>query len=99
MVVVVFRNRLRPDVEADYGPRADEILELARQTPGFVSFKAFTADDGERLALSEFESEEAVRVWGAHLEHRKAQQEGRDRYYAEYTLQICSVSRASSFPS
>ena len=34
MVVVVFRSRLRPDidVDGDYGPRADEILELARET-------------------------------------------------------------------
>jgi heme-degrading monooxygenase HmoA len=31
------------------------------------------------------------------VEHRKAQQEGRDLYYAEYHLQVCEVIRESRF--
>ena len=49
MVVVVFRNRVNPDIETEYETRAAEILALAMKMPGFVSFKGFTADDGERL--------------------------------------------------
>ncbi|HVN39846.1 MAG TPA: hypothetical protein VMW19_16910 [Myxococcota bacterium] len=43
---------------------------------------------GERVALVEFETETRSRAWAAHPEHRKAQQEGRDLYYSEYSLQI-----------
>ena len=55
------------------------------------------AEDGERLALIEFESEAHSRAWRDHPEHRKAQQEGRDSYYSEYSLQICEVVRESRF--
>ena len=98
MIVVVFRNRLRAEVDAEYGPRAEQILELARQQPGFVSFRAYTADDGERLALSEFDTLENAEAWGRHAEHLIAQQQGRDTFYTEYTLQICELVRDSLFP-
>jgi heme-degrading monooxygenase HmoA len=97
MTVIVFRNRLVPDVPESYGPRAAEVYGYAVKMPGFRSFKSFTADDGERLALIEFETEAQCRAWRDHAEHRKAQQEGRDLYYSEYSLQICEVLRESRF--
>lgn len=97
MTVIVFRNRLAPDAPASYGPRAAEMFGYAHKMPGFRSFKMFAAEDGERLALIEFESEAHSRAWRDHAEHRKAQQEGRDLYYAEYSLQICEVLRESRF--
>jgi heme-degrading monooxygenase HmoA len=95
--VIVFRNRVAPDCPESYGPRALEMYGYAQKMPGFRAFKQFTADDGERLALIEFESEAQSRAWGQHAEHRKAQQEGRDLYYSEYSIQICEVVRASRF--
>jgi heme-degrading monooxygenase HmoA len=97
MAIIVFRNRLAADVPESYGPRAAEIFGYALKMPGFKSFKMFSADDGERLALIEFETEAQSRAWREHAEHRKAQQEGRDLYYAEYSLQICEVVRESRF--
>ena len=47
MVVVIFRSRVKEPALSEYGPRADELLELAQSMPGFVSFKSFSADDGE----------------------------------------------------
>lgn len=97
MTVIVFRNRLAADVPESYGARALEIFGYAQKMPGFRSFKMFEAPDGERLALIEFETEAQSRAWREHAEHRKAQQEGRDLYYAEYSLQICEVLRESRF--
>ena len=97
MTVVVFRSRLVPDVPESYGPRAAEMLGYAQTMPGFRSFKQFSADDGERVSLIEFETEAQCRAWRDHAEHRKAQQEGRDLYYAEYQLQVCEVIRESRF--
>ena len=57
--------------------------------------QVLTAEDGERLTLIEFDTQEQVRAWGKHAEHRKAQQEGRDLYYASTTSQICDVVRES----
>jgi hypothetical protein len=41
--------------------------------PGFVSFRTFGADDGERVSIIEIESEEALQSSREHPEQRKAQ--------------------------
>ena len=46
MVVVIFRSWLRDDFLEEYRTLAPSMLELARDMPGFHSFKSFTADDG-----------------------------------------------------
>ena len=96
-VVTVFRNRLHPDGVAAYGPRADEIEALARSMPGFVDVKSFVADDGERVTISTFADAASVRAWRDHVEHRAAQAEGRSTFYAEYSIQVCTTTRAGEF--
>lgn len=97
MTLIVFRSRMAPDAPESYGARAEEIYGYAVKMPGFRSIKDFVAEDGERLALVEFESEAHSRAWGQHAEHRKAQQEGRDLYYSEYSIQVCELVRESRF--
>lgn len=95
MTLVLFRYRMRADAPEGYAERSAEIRALAAGAPGFVSIETFHAEDGETLALVTFESEEQSRAWGRHLEHRKAQQEGRDVYYESYSLQVCEPLRES----
>jgi heme-degrading monooxygenase HmoA len=97
MMVVVFRNRLRPGVEAEYEAHGGRIDELAQRMPGLVSTKDFTAADGERLTIVEFRSAEELEAWRTQTEHLAAQQRGRDHYYTEYSLQVCQQLRESRF--
>lgn len=97
MVLTVFRSRLRPDAK-DYPDMATRMSELAKQMPGYISHKGFVAEDGERVTLVEFESEEAQRAWRMHPEHIEAQKKGRQAFYSEFRLQICSVQRETVFP-
>ena len=97
MALIVFRSRMAPDAPVSYGARVEEIYRLAVTMPGFVAIKDFAAEDGERVAIVEFETEAQSRAWGAQPEHRKAQQEGRDIYYSEYSVQVCEVVRESRF--
>jgi heme-degrading monooxygenase HmoA len=55
--------------------------------------KTFGAEDGERVSIIEFESEEALRAWREHPEHRKAQELGRTVFYADFQIQVCSIIR------
>ncbi len=98
MPLTVFRSRLKPEALEEYGDWADRMSALARRMPGYVSHKTFTAEDGERVTLVEFASEETHRAWARHPEHIDAQRKGRETFYAEYRIQICEVSRESSFP-
>lgn len=95
-IVTVFRSRLR-DGPDGYDETADEMERLARAMPGFVAFKQFTADDGERLALVEFDSADHQRAWRDHPKHRVAQRRGREEWYAEYRIQVCRVVSERNF--
>ena len=80
------------------GRLAERMSELAGQMPGYISHKGFVAEDGERVTIVEFESEQAHRAWRLHPEHLQAQKKGRADFYSEYRIQVCSVQRESSFP-
>ena len=95
MIVTVFRTRanLDPDVQEEYNIMAGHMSELARAIPGYISHKGFFADDGEKVMIVEFESEEALREWRIHPEHAKAKKRGIQSFFLEYKYQICSVIR------
>lgn len=97
MRVIVFRTRLRDGISDEYARDGERIYELGSAMPGFVSLKDFTADDGERVAIAEFETADYLAAWRSHAEHAAAQQRGRDRYYASYSLQVCAELRSSKF--
>jgi len=96
-VVTVFRSRLRPDGIGEYEARAPEIEALARAAPGFIDFKTFTADDGERLSLVVFADPEVHRAWRDDARHLEAQAAGRDRYYASYEILVCELVATRRF--
>lgn len=98
MVLTVFRSRLKPEAMHEYPQWAARMNELAGSMPGYRSHKVFTAEDGERVTIIEFESEETQRAWRMQPEHVTAQHKGRDHFYSEYRLQICSVQRESVHP-
>lgn len=96
-IVTVFRSRLRPEAVDEYAPMASEMDRLAATVPGFVDAKTFTAADGERVTVATFADEDSQAAWREHVEHRAAQRAGRDRFYAEYSIQVCETMRAHSF--
>src|SRR5215831_12387252 len=97
MIVTVFRSRLMPGVRDEYVALATRMSELAATIPGYISHKGFFADDGERVTIVEFESEQAMRAWRMHPEHIAAQRKGRQSYYSEYHIQVCEVLRTADF--
>lgn len=98
MYLAVFRNRKRADMDlAAYQADNARMEELAARQPGFISIKGFVAEDGEVVALSEWESEAAARAWGSHPEHARIQAKGRSDYYEQYTLYACDDPRVRHF--
>ena len=53
----------------EYAEQLKRMADLAVKMPGYVSHKAFVAEDGERLTLIEWESAETLRAWATHPEH------------------------------
>ena len=54
MVVTIFRSRLDPEQAAPYYEMASRMRTLAESMPGFISFKTFNAEDGQRVSIIEF---------------------------------------------
>jgi heme-degrading monooxygenase HmoA len=97
MMVIVFRSRLRPGLRDEYVALVDRMEKIARTMPGYISHKGFFADDGERVTIVEFENAEGLRSWRTNPEHIAAQKLGRQKYYTEYHVQVCTLDRESKF--
>lgn len=97
MMLVVFRSRLRPQVDLEaLGALGARMHALATQMPGFVSYKDYASEDGESVTVVLFESESTLLAWREHPEHREAQRLGRERYFASYEVHVAQVTRSSS---
>ena len=97
MIVTVFRNRLKPENVAEYYEWAARISALAKTMPGYISHKTFAAEDGERVTIVEFTDEATQRAWSTEMRHLEAKKKGRADFYTEYKLQVCQVTRETSF--
>jgi len=98
MVVVVFRSRLKADADLEeLGRLGQRMFEIASAMPGYVSYKDFSASDGENVSIVEFESLETLADWRNHPEHRALQERGRRDFFAEYVVQVCTIVRESKF--
>ncbi len=96
-VMTVFRSQRRAADQDEYFELLAQIEEAARRMPGFVDYKGFLAEDGERVSLVTFASEEAQRAWRDEPRHRAAQQKGRDRFYLDYSVQVGECTHVSQW--
>jgi heme-degrading monooxygenase HmoA len=97
MVIVLFRSMLTEDAGDDYAAMAEEMLARARTMPGFVDFKSFAANDGERLSVIRWESQETLRAWTDDLRHVIAQRLGRQKWYRYFRVEVAEVVRSYGF--
>ena len=95
MIVTVFRHRLKPEASEEYSALLTRIVELSKTIPGYVSQKRFTADDGERVTIVEFATEEGQQAWATHPEHVEAMKLGRQKFYSQFKVQVCDVRRTA----
>jgi heme-degrading monooxygenase HmoA len=90
--ITVFRSWRRPGNEAAYDTMAEATEAAARAMPGFIELKTFTADDGEHVTISVFDTPESQEAWRTHPLHLEAQSLGRTTFYSAYDLTIAEVT-------
>ena len=100
--VTLFWSRFRDDLDDEgmhaYRADVDRIHALAESAPGFISIKTYQAEDGERLSVVMFETDEQQAEFRMLAEHRAAQQRGRESYYKSYRLMVCEPQRDYAWP-
>jgi heme-degrading monooxygenase HmoA len=97
MVLALFSFRVRPEAHTEFEETVHRMVGLVQQVPGFISMDLFRAEDGRTLAVPRFESEEALAAWRDHPEHAAAQQNGRDAFFDDYWIDVCSTIRSYEF--
>lgn len=98
MIVVILRTRLRPEAAEAYSVMARKLMPLAMSVPGYISHKSFVAEDGEKVTIAEYESEEAMRVWGRHPDHIEGKRAGAREFFSEYSAQVCELKSERRSP-
>jgi heme-degrading monooxygenase HmoA len=96
-IVTVFRSRLKEGQQEVYAQYAPEIYALAKASPGFLSAKTFTANDGERLTVVEFDNMENHLQWSHHHKHIEAKKRGIAEFYKEYHISVCQLLYERNF--
>jgi len=95
MIAVIFEVWPTAEHKSSYLEVAAELRVLLESIEGFISIERFESitTEGKMLSLSFFEHEAAVMQWRQTLEHKKAQAIGKNKYFDDYRLRVCSVLR------
>jgi heme-degrading monooxygenase HmoA len=94
MEVVLFRVRVRPDIDQqEYQDAFESMLALVSEIPGFLGIEGFAGEDGSELAVARFESAEAIAAWRDHPAHIRTRGRGRLEFFDSYEIVIATAWR------
>ena len=95
MYAVIFRAK--PGLQdAQYSTTVARMRELAFERYGCLDFIVVT-DAEQEIAISYWESEDAIRAWKSDAEHALAQEYGRAKWYESYIVQVVEIKREYKF--
>lgn len=99
MKVVLFRTRLREDIDAAaYQATFERMLEDVSAISGFRGIEGFSGEDGSELAVAWFDSDEALAEWKWHPDHLVVQEQGRQEFFTSYEITIADTDRQYGWP-
>lgn len=88
---VIAPAELADDVRG-YPELAAKLVELARQQPGFLGIES-GFQKGFALAVSYWESLEAIQAWSVNAQHMMAKERGKTVWFRKYVTRIAKVER------
>lgn len=91
---VVFTS-IRTDGDNGYAAMTARMEQLAALQPGFLGMESARQKIG--ITVSYWADLESISNWKADMEHRRAQELGREQWYASYSVRIARVERAYGF--
>lgn len=93
MVITIFGNTVvKPGKEEGEAKLTDKLGAIMRQMPGFISSKAYVAEDGEEIGIVRFDSRESLDGWVHEGVHGEAQRIANE-YYETFWVQTAETYR------
>ncbi|WP_319502051.1 antibiotic biosynthesis monooxygenase [uncultured Draconibacterium sp.] len=91
---VIFTTQ-RTTIDEGYTEMAQQMLELAKQQPGFLGEESAREELG--ITISYWDSQEAIKNWKQNAKHLQAQKLGKEKWYKKYKLRVALVERDAEF--
>ncbi len=84
-----------PAAHREYLAESDRLRALLPTIRGLEKIEKFqsVSDPHRYVAIAAFEDEASVAAWRRNQDHRRAQELGRDRFFAGYRLRMAEVVR------
>lgn len=95
MIAIIFEVTPAEGQRDGYLAMAAALRTELEKQDGFISVERFESltTPGKMLSLSFWRDEEAVAAWRRVEKHRRAQEAGRNRMFADYRLRVAGVIR------
>ncbi len=95
MYIVTFEFWPHEAYKDTYLEHAQAMKAEVEKINGFLSVERFQSlyDDGKLLSMSVWESEQAIKTWKAHAEHKLEQELGKTTYFHAYRIRVAEVVR------
>ena len=92
---VIFTS-VRSHGDNGYAAMASRMGVLASQQPGYLGMESARETIG--ITVSYWTTDSAAASWKGVAEHMIAQQLGRDAWYLDYRVRVCTVTRSYGAP-
>jgi len=95
MFSVIFEAWPTTEGREEYLEIAAKLRDFLKNQDGFISIERFQSlsEDAKVLSLSYWQDEVAIKKWRNLLEHRSAQQKGKDSLFKRYRIRVAEVVR------
>lgn len=91
---VIFTS-IRTEGDNGYSAVADRMVELASRQPGFLGIESAREEAG--ITISYWTDIDSIGKWKNNVEHVAAQDTGKEKWYASFTVRIAKVESDYSF--
>jgi heme-degrading monooxygenase HmoA len=81
-----------------YAEWSEKMETLVKTIDGYEKHFGFRdPETRDGVTISYFSSLEAISAWKSLADHRTAQELGREKFYDEYSVQVCEILRDYEF--
>jgi heme-degrading monooxygenase HmoA len=95
VIAVIFTSTRTTEYEAEYRAVSESMDDMVRRQPGFLSMESVRDPVTRRgVTVSYWADEASAIAWKQVAEHLEAQRQGREHFYAEYSVVVATVTRA-----
>ncbi|MCH7335581.1 antibiotic biosynthesis monooxygenase [Acinetobacter sp. NIPH 2699] len=94
MYIVIFKATIK-QLDSTYSEMAHKLRNKALSEYNCFKFEA-CSENGFEIALSYWHSLEDIKRWQQDAEHQVAQRLGKEKWYQNFSVEICTVERAYS---